>query len=189
MNIHLRLANYISRYAPSRAKLIQYITKKKYLNPEELLSDIQYDEDMMMDLWMRTFSTLGKGEREIRMKLTKKRFPKELIIEKLENIYDSLREWSEYQSTVQQQIQTLVSRGKSTKIIEITLSGKYPYFRDEIRELLTENDESENLKKEIQKYKNKYNMQDQKDKQKLYAALMRKGYAYGDIKASLQENL
>lgn len=189
MNIQLRLVNYMSRYAPSRKKITEYITKKKLQNTDEILSEIDYNEELMIDLWMRTYSSLAKWEREIKMKLTKKGFPKELITLKLENHYEDLREWSEYHVPIQQQIQTLIARGKSTKIIEITLIGKYPYFRDEIYELLSENDESENLKKEMQKYKNKYNILDQKEKQKLYAALMRKWYTYTDIKSYLTESL
>jgi len=42
--------------------------------------------------------------------------------------------------------------------------------------LLSESDDTTNLQKEVQKYKNKYNLLDPKEKQKLYAALMRKGF-------------
>ncbi len=60
MNITLRLANYISRYAPSRKKVTTYLTRKNCLNPSQLLSDTGYDESMMADMWMRSFVSLGK---------------------------------------------------------------------------------------------------------------------------------
>ncbi len=70
----------------------------------------------------------------------------------------------------------------------MTLAGKYPYFRDEIREYVESLDDSDSLAREVQKYKNKYNLQDPKEKQKLYAALMRKGFGYQEIKAKLTIN-
>lgn len=60
MNIHLRLANYISRYAPSRAKIGEYLAKKNIQNPDTILAEIGYNEDMMLDAWMRTFINTGK---------------------------------------------------------------------------------------------------------------------------------
>lgn len=38
------------------------------------------------------------------------------------------------------------------------------------------------LQKEAEKYRNKYNLADPKEKQKFYAALLRKGFTYDDIK-------
>lgn len=58
MNLKLRIANYISRYAPSRKKISAYLTKKKCLHIEAFLSDIGYDESLMCDLWMKTFMSL-----------------------------------------------------------------------------------------------------------------------------------
>jgi regulatory protein len=68
------------------------------------------------------------------------------------------------------------------------LSGKYPYFRDQITELLRGQDDTANLQKEVQKYKNRYNLSDSKEKQKFYAALLRKGFSYSDIKESMVVN-
>ncbi len=73
MNILLRVSNYITRYAPSERKITEYISKKK---PTFLISDflreIGYSEDMMCTMWMRSYLTRSMGERDIRMKLTKK---------------------------------------------------------------------------------------------------------------------
>jgi uncharacterized protein with ATP-grasp and redox domains len=79
MNIRLRLANYITRYAPSRRKVSAYLMKKKCETIPELLSEVGYDEELMIDIWMRSLLSTGKGRREIITKLSKKEFPKELI--------------------------------------------------------------------------------------------------------------
>ncbi len=44
MNLTLRVSNYMSRYAPSRAKISEYLTKKKCVDIEAFLSEIRYDE-------------------------------------------------------------------------------------------------------------------------------------------------
>jgi hypothetical protein len=62
MNLSLRLANYISRYAPSRKKVTAYLLKKNCQDPGVLLTENGYDESMMADMWMRSFITLGKGK-------------------------------------------------------------------------------------------------------------------------------
>lgn len=60
MNVTPRLANYISRYAPSRKKVISYLEKKNYPSPVALLDEISYSESLMCDMWMRSFVSLGK---------------------------------------------------------------------------------------------------------------------------------
>lgn len=73
MNLEFRLANYITRYAPSREKMFQYLAKKHYQGDgEKLLSDIGYSEDQMLGMWMRSFIVRSIGERDIRIKLMKK---------------------------------------------------------------------------------------------------------------------
>jgi SOS response regulatory protein OraA/RecX len=67
----------------------------------------------------------------------------------------------------------------------MTLAGKYPYFRDEIREYVASLDDSDSLTQEVERYKQKYNISDPKEKQKFYAALMRKGFGYSEIKNTL----
>ena len=65
------------------------------------------------------------------------------------------------------------------------LTGKYPYFRDEITELLTDQNDSDNLAKEVQKYRNRYNTEDKKIREKMIASLLRKGFSYSDIKKAI----
>lgn len=72
MNLPLRLQNYIARYAPSRKKIGEYLAKKNCQNIDEILLQVGYNENLMMDMWMRTFLSLGKGSQDIRMKFLKK---------------------------------------------------------------------------------------------------------------------
>ncbi len=182
VNITLRLANYISRYAPSRRKLLSYLEKKKCEDPASLLVTHGYDESMMCDIWMRSLVSLGKGKREMSMKLTKKEFPKEMILQKLESFDSEIHDWEGNRVSIVQQIQTLEQRGKSRRMIVSLLVSRYSYFRDEIMELLSDTDDLQNLQKEVQKYKNRYNIADKKIREKMIASLLRKGFAYSDIK-------
>ena len=136
MNIALRLANYITRYAPSRRKVMTYLAKKNREDAEVLLETAGYDESLMCDMWMRSLVTLGKGKREIQQKLTKKEFPKEMILAKIAAAEDEIYDWESNRRQVEHQIETLLARGKSLQVVVMTLSGKYPYFRDEIREYI-----------------------------------------------------
>ena len=182
MNLPLRIANYIARYAPSEKKLSEYLTKKKFSGDREsLLREIGYSESLMLDMWMRTFLSRSSGEREIRMKLMKKWFPKEMILEKLENSLEEIRDWSSHAREIESLRDSLLRKGKSNQFIRMTLSGKYPYFRDEISELLEWASDTAWLEKEIEKYRSKYDLSDMKEKQKFYAAIQRKGWRYGDI--------
>lgn len=185
MNITLRLANYISRYAPSKRKIVTYLNKKNSQNVEGILIDNGYDESLMCDMWMRSFVALGKWKREIQLKLQKKEFPKDMIAEKLEVFDVEIRDWESNRPSILHQIQTLEQRGKSSRIIHSTIISRYPYFRDEITELLSWLDDFDNLTKEVQKYKNRYNIADKKIREKMIASLLRKGFSYLDIKNHL----
>jgi hypothetical protein len=93
MNIRLRLANYITRYAPSRRKISAYLTKKKCETIPDILLEIGYDEELMIDIWMRSLLSTGKGRREIIIKLSKKEFPKDLIEAKVTLAEEDIMDW------------------------------------------------------------------------------------------------
>lgn len=188
MNIELRIANYIARYAPSEKKLREYLTKKKFTGDITLLlSGMGYDEDMMCDMWIRTFLSRSTGEREARIKLYKKWFPKDLIETKITSSLEEIRDWSSHSSEIESKITSLIKKGKSTQVISLLLTSKYPYFRNEIRELLLSFSDDTGLQKEIEKYMLKYNLKIREEKQKFYAALQRKWFHYEDIKTALEE--
>lgn len=188
MDIKNRILEYIARYAPSREKITAYLRKKKVSDIETLLESIWYDEELMIELWMKTFLALGRWEREISMKLRLKGFRKEDIVRAIESYSTELHNWEEYEWIISLQIDSLSRKGKSKQMIYSLLRGRYPYFRDEIEELLEEMSDEVSLEKEVQKYKNKYNLSDPKDKQKCIAALIRKWYRYEDIRESLKSS-
>ena len=182
MNLSLRLANYLARYAPSYKKVQTYLLRKKCQNIDEILKEAHYDEDLMCSMWMRTFLSTGKWEKEIRQKLYKKEFPKELIETKIAQSLVETRDWKNCEKAVQHQIQTLIQRGKSKALIRMTLVQKYPYFRDEIGGCIDVLDDDSSIQREFEKYKNKYDICVPAEKQKLLSALLRKGFSYDDIK-------
>ena len=61
-------------------------------------------------------------------------------------------------------------------------TDKYPYFRDEIKEILHNSSDTSGLEKEIERYKKKYNLNDRWEEKKFYNALMRKWFRWEDIK-------
>ncbi len=91
------------------------------------------------------------------MKLMKKEFPKEMILEKLEAFDVEIHDWETNKLSIMNQMQTLEQRGKSRRMIASLLISRYPYFRDEITGVLIETTDRDNLQKEVQKYKNRYN--------------------------------
>lgn len=109
-----------------------------------------------------------------------------MIEEKIALSDIEILDWDTHRTQIEYQIQTLLNRGKSTRIIAMTIIGKYPYFRDEITEYIESCDDDNWLKKEVQKYKNKYNLGIASEKQKFYSALMRKGFEYGKIQEELR---
>lgn len=183
MNLTLRISNYITKYAPSKKKLIEYISKKKPTFPIPVfLEELNYDEDMMINMWMRSFLTRSIWERDIQIKLMKKWFPKELILTKIELSQEEIRDWSLHAQEIESTIGNLLKKGKSTQIIRMTLSGKYPYFKNEISEFLASYSDESGLIREIEKYRRKYDLSQSWEKQKFYAAIQRKGFRYEDIK-------
>lgn len=173
----------MTRYAPSEKKLVSYLEKKKYSgNIPDFLMQIGYSEDMMLDMWIRSFLSGGKWEREMKLKLMKKEFPKEKVIEKIEWIQEEIRDWKYHEKMIEKQIQDLLGKGKSKMMIWVILGGKYPYFRDEIKEILHASSDTSGLEKEIEKYRKKYNLSDRSEEKKFYDALMRKWFRWKDIK-------
>ncbi len=178
----------MARYAPSEKKLISYLEKKKYSgNIPDFLREIGYSEDMMLDMWIRSFLSGGKWEREIKLKLIKKEFPTEKVIKKIEWIQEEIRDWKNHEKTIEKQIQDLLGKGKSKMMIWVILGGKYPYFRDEIKEILHNSSDTSGLEKEIERYKKKYNLNDRWEEKKFYDALMRRGWRYTNIRDYLEK--
>ncbi len=188
MNLEQKIADYITRYIPSRKKLEGYIARKSYaLIPSEVLREIGYDESLMLDIWMRSFISMGKWERMIRQKLLLKGFGKEDIERTIQTHADEIYNWSEYESKIEEKIENLRSRGKSKMQIGVLLIGAFPYFRTEIEELLSGIQDQGNLQKEWTKLQRKYNVSDRKEQQKALASLLRKGYTYDEIKRVMKE--
>lgn len=71
-------------------------------------------------------------------------------------------------------VENRLGRGKSLLVLKQELLQKYPYFKDEISEFLEDYSDEIGLKKEIAKYREKYNLRDKQDEQKFYQALARK---------------
>lgn len=190
MNILLRLANYITRYAPSEKKLNEYLKKKKWQwDKNELFHSLGYNEDLMINMWMSTFLARSSSEHDIVNKLIKKWFPKEKIENIRASYQEAIRSWEDHASHITSEWDKLLSRGKSRQVALLTLIKKYPYFRDEISELLLEKDDSTNLRGLIKKYCQKYDPSSEDGKQKIIQSLIRRGFRYADIRELLSEGI
>ena len=184
-----RVLNYISRYAPSKSKILTYLDKIWVEEKEYFLLSIWYEESMMGDMWMRTFLSLSKGEREITQKMIKKWFSKEFVREKLEAYEDEFRNWDDHRSNIVNKIDILRTKSKSKRVIAMLLMQAYPYFKEEIISLIEGLQEWDVLQKEVQKYKNRYNLDDFSQRQKFFRALQSKGFQYRDIKNAVETSL
>lgn len=124
---------------------------------------------------------------EMRQKLLLKKFPKNEIEEKVEKMMIEIEDWENFRFNITRNIENKIGRGKSIAILKNELLGKFPYFKEEIQDLLASYDDTSALKKEAEKYAQKYDLSNKSEEQKFYAALIRKGFHYKEIKNYLQE--
>jgi len=186
MNIRLRAANYIMRYAPSQTRLEAYLTRKKCDNIPTLLAELGYDETMMIQMWMRTFIAGKKGKQEMIRKLRAKAFPRELIEQNIEAFSEEWGDFDEYRTEILSQIDTYRARHKSRREISALLYQKYPYFRDQIGEIIGGISDDTSLDAALQKYAERYDLTDRSDTQKVIAALVRKGFQFSQVRDALK---
>ena len=188
MNIALIASNYISRYAPSKKKIHEYLIRKKFSGDMDLfLQSIGYDEDIMYGLWMRTFLSQKIGKYAIKRKLIKKWFSPKKIDSVLEGFTDELHDWENYAWEIELLRDTLIRKGKSLRVIQMTLIEKYPYFRDQITTSTEGLSNKKWLTDAISRIETKYNLTDSKEKQKFFANLQRKWFWFHEIQDFLKE--
>ncbi len=175
-----RIHQYITRFAPSKIRLQEYITRKWFIIS---FDELWYDEDIMLHLWIRNYISLAKPIQYTKQKLYQKKFPKESIERIMESYNESFTDWDGYKIRIQSIIDTWVRQGKSIAILRWKLVWLYPIFRDEIDSLLTCNPTSdkENLQTIHIRYQNKYNLTERNGKQKYILFLQRRGFLYKDI--------
>ncbi len=187
MNTLQKIQNYINRYAPSEKKIKEYLSRKNHTwDISATLKELWYNESLMCDLWIRTFIVSHKWKQEMKEKLMKKWFHKDLIEEKLESSIEEIEDWKNYEDEIKRKIEDSLNRGKSRMVIEWILIRKYPYFKNEIRQCMEWKMDTLWLEKEITKYLSKYDISDFKQKAKFYAALERKWFHYKNIRSFLE---
>lgn len=186
MNYHHLASWYITRYAPSHARVTAYLHKKKCPNVPQILTDLEYDETMMIRMWVQTFLNQKIGRKIAENKLYKKEFPRDLIAQTMDEYGGEFSDWLLYKDTLHEKVKQGLAKGKSIRYIAQELSAKYPYFRTEITELLSTFHNNDALEKAAQKYQTKYNPVIPEERQKLYQALMRRGFSYSDITSYFQ---
>ncbi|PID83940.1 hypothetical protein CSB09_03425 [Candidatus Gracilibacteria bacterium] len=189
MNIQSKVKNYITRYAPSYKRLLTYLEKKKVNHPEKFIVQMGYDEAIMLDAWMNTFINQGKSISQITVKLMTKEFTKESIAQGIQKYESTLKDWDQYEKYIVQKIETYLYRKKSQKEIYITLCREYPYFSEQMKDLLDSYDDSKSLRFYMQKYAKKYDMNTFEGKNKYFQALMRRGFSYQRIQEQEEKDL
>ncbi len=180
MNTYLRtrIEKYITRYAPSRKRLFEYIWKFHLSS----LDGIEYDEWLMLRMWIKSYLALGKDRRYVEMKLLIKWFVKSDIVCALTEFDEVFSDWNNFEGVLSQKIQSMVRLWKSKQRILFDLWAKYPHFKNEIQALIHDGeDDAWNLQKEFQKIQWRYNMNDKNDKNRCIASLQRKWFRYSDI--------
>ncbi len=189
MNIQSKVKNYITRYAPSYKRLLTYLEKKKVNHPEKFIVQMGYDEAIMLDAWMNTFINQWKSISQITVKLMTKEFTKESIAQGIQKYESTLKDWDQYEKYIVQKIETYLYRKKSQKEIYITLCREYPYFSEQMKDLLDSYDDSKSLRFYMQKYAKKYDMNTFEWKNKYFQALMRRWFSYQRIQEQEEKDL
>jgi SOS response regulatory protein OraA/RecX len=174
------ILRYISKYAPSLARLNEYAIKKWCIDILSTIEEIGFDEVMFCELWIRSYISMWRSRRDIETRLLRKQFSKESIQKWIESYKESLCNWEEYESKILLLIQKHQRKGKSIRFIEVELVSQYPYFRDEIRETLSGMANQENLLVHKEKILSKYNLSLPIEKRKALDFLIRKGFSYKD---------
>lgn len=187
MNITLKVSQYIARYAPSHKKICEYLEKKKVSEPKKFLQEIWYNEDIMLEMWIRTFINMGKWEKEMMRKLLLKWFSREKILWKISEWYQEITNWENIRPHIVRSAENKLQKWKSLFVLQMEYIQKYPYFKEKIIELFCDYDDSLGLQKEIEKYRKKYNINILSEKQKFFSALMRKWFRYDEIKKHIHQ--
>ncbi|GAB0174773.1 MAG: hypothetical protein HHAS10_06520 [Candidatus Altimarinota bacterium] len=189
MNLTLRIHNYIQRYAPSEKKLRKYISMKFHTYDfSELLKEVHFDESLMCELWIQSYISQHRGEKEIHEKLEKKGFPRILIDEKFTQHRADIYSWENHRDEIERRIDTLLGKGKSKLYIYRTICCKYPYFQDEVLGIIEGKGDESGLEKEFEKNMRKYDISNFNEKRKFISCLIRKGFQYKDILPLLEKS-
>lgn len=185
---------YALRYMPSRAKLREALMKKS--EDDAVLVDgimIQMDgyiaEDRTIESLVRLWLDRGKTESYIRTKLRERQFDPAIVDRILDEYRTGLSDWYTYAKNVERRIISLLERGKSRKIIELTLAREYPRFRLEIQSLLDilSPDDTASLIREIEKLSHRHDPSDPKSRDKLIRKLMMRGFSYDAVRKGLDQ--
>jgi len=175
---------YYFRYYPSNKRLLQKLNEKwEHADALSVFWDIKHllQEDQIIASKIDNYIFRNKNYRYIRQKMREKLFP----IEKTEVYLEKyLENWKSIldESFLRKKIEILISKGKSRYYIFQKL-WETKWDREVLEILLEEyfpDWESENIQREYEKLKTKY------DKQKIIQKLIAKWFRYDEIKLIIQ---
>lgn len=174
---------YYFRYYPSNARLIQKLEEKwEKEDAQKVFSEIKHflQEDQILQSKIDNYVFRNKNYRYIGQKMREKLFPIEKVEAYLEK-YKTSRKSLLSENFLRRKIETFKSKGKSRYYIFQKL-WETKEDREVLDTLLSEyfpDGESENILREYEKLKNKY------DKQKITQKLISKWFKYDEIKKVL----
>ncbi|MDP2104044.1 MAG: RecX family transcriptional regulator [Candidatus Gracilibacteria bacterium] len=180
---------YAMRYFPSLAKLREALMKKS-ANAEPLVSIVMAEmgqyicEERTVDGLVRMYTEQSKTRPYIEQKLKAKKFQIDIIEITLEAYGDTFISWNNYENTITRKIQDLLTRNRSRRYISGALTGKYPNFKQEIYSLIETlcPDETEAIRSEFEKLCKKHDTGSPKERQKIIAKLLAKGFPYDKVR-------
>jgi SOS response regulatory protein OraA/RecX len=189
MNPEVRIVEYITRFAPSKNRLLQYIERKWWGEPSDtLIKALEYDEQIVLRWWIQSYIYAGKGERDMLLRLLKKWFQKEMILSELDNARVDTRSWEDYRKPIQTALEQALWKGKSLQMICMELWSRYPYFRHEIDALLDRYSDRDGLEKKWEKYKKIHDITHVDGYRKCFQALLRQGFRAENIRDFLKQD-
>lgn len=121
MNAYQIASWYMGRYAPSRARIGAYLSKKRIEDIHHVLDSIGYDEDVMLKMWIQTYIQQQIGLQMMRYKLIKKEFEKHRIDTLIQAYVEQIYSWDIYKETIDMRIRHGLHQGKSRRSIQTQL--------------------------------------------------------------------
>lgn len=181
---------YIQKYRPSSGKFLKQLISK--CNDKELAKkvfeklSIRLNDAEQITEMVNKLVRQGKGVFQIKIDLTKKMYPRNLIAQALVNIH-AIHEKNIDDSKLSLQISKMRKKGKSIKEINQKLRNSV-YDKDDIKQLIhsvsSETSDYEILEAAILKLKQK-----KVETKKIIQRLCQKGFSYGDIKKILDKGI
>lgn len=189
MDIITRASLYITRYAPSEKRLLEYLAKKKVTDPRAVLESVWYHESLMLRAWIDTYISRRIHIAKIRNNLIRKGFPRESIDAMIEEYAWEWDSWDMYRDFILSEGSRMIGKWKSAGLIRHVLTARYPHFHEEICELFSSYDDTDAFDSIAKKYASRYSLTHPKERNRFIMALARRWFNIAKIRNWIKSSI